>query len=243
VSGATGPTGVGATGATGAAGPSGATGPTGAGVTGATGSAGATGGASSPIIGAPDVIADVSAGAGAGKFQVIGPSSAPVFTAQNDFAYFLYPSIWLGPTITTDNYVLQNYSGTTTFVNGTTGIIFRIANITNSGIIFSASGIQFFSETPDLGGGSGVLGLSNTPSAPFSNPGAGVILYAQGGAAKCLGQSGTTTTFGPAEPHCPVCGADFMTEHESKTYGYLAVCLMCLSEHLGEQPWILRKKA
>ena len=70
---------------------------------------------------------------------------------------------------------------------------------------------------------------------------AGFAIYAEGGAAKVRGASGTVTTFGPAEPHCPVCGADFMTEHESPRYGYLAICLRCLAGELGERPYIVRR--
>jgi hypothetical protein len=73
---------------------------------------------------------------------------------------------------------------------------------------------------------------SSAPSTPTGGP----IMYAESGAAKVIGTSGTITTFGPAEPHCKTCGRDFALEWESKRYGHLAVCVPCLLEeveHLG----------
>ena len=66
-------------------------------------------------------------------------------------------------------------------------------------------------------------------TAPGSNIG-GVSIYADGGAAKVLGGSGTTTTFGAADPHCQRCGRDFAMEWENEKYGKLAICAWCLSE-------------
>ena len=71
----------------------------------------------------------------------------------------------------------------------------------------------------------------------------GGILYATNGAGTWRGSGGTITTFGPAEPHCPVCGMDFVTEHFNEKYGYLSVCLHCLADHIGDQPYLIRDKA
>ena len=49
---------------------------------------------------------------------------------------------------------------------------------------------------------------------------------------KWRGSSGTVTTFGPAEPHCPRCGSDFAHEWESAKYGKLSVCMSCLVDAL-----------
>ena len=65
-------------------------------------------------------------------------------------------------------------------------------------------------------------------------------MHAESGAAKVRGSSGTTTTVGPADPHCPKCGADFSTEHYNEASGYVSVCLFCLAEELGDRPYIVR---
>lgn len=79
-----------------------------------------------------------------------------------------------------------------------------------------------------FGGGAGVIFLSNATTVPTSNPTGGSIIYAEAGAAKTRGTSGTVTTFGPANPHCPACGSDFVHEWDNpERWGYLAVCMLC----------------
>ena len=48
--------------------------------------------------------------------------------------------------------------------------------------------------------------MINALSVPGSNPSGGGYMYAEAGAGKWRGSSGTITTFGPVEPHCPDCG-------------------------------------
>lgn len=89
------------------------------------------------------------------------------------------------------------------------------------------------------GGGTQVLFILNGTTAPTTNPSGGGILYAQAGAGKWRGSSGTVTTFGPAEPHCPVCESDFGLEWNNESYGgTLRVCIKCLSEDMGNKPYI-----
>jgi hypothetical protein len=85
--------------------------------------------------------------------------------------------------------------------------------------------------------------IGDSSAVPTGNPTAGGYMYSEAGAGKWRGSGGTITTFGPAEPHCPVCKKDFMHEWENDKLGYLAVCMNCLTEEIGERPWILRKKA
>lgn len=85
--------------------------------------------------------------------------------------------------------------------------------------------------------------VSNCTSAPSSNPAAGGFLFADSGAGKWRGTSGTVTTFGPAEPHCPTCGRDFALEWESDKYGRLAICAWCLTDALGNQGVITKQPA
>lgn len=84
-----------------------------------------------------------------------------------------------------------------------------------------------------FGGGTGVIGLANASVVPGTNPSGGGVLYADTGALKYRGSSGTVTTLGPAEPHCDTCGRDFVLEYESEIYGYLALCVWCLVDAVG----------
>jgi hypothetical protein len=125
-----------------------------------------------------------------------------------------------------------------------TGVNSITMSVAGSGtlVVDGTRNIAFFAGTGSFGGGIGVLSVINAGTVPASNPTGGGILYSEGGAGKWRGSSGTITTFGPAEPHCPTCGKDFMHEWENSKYGYLAVCMVCLTDEIGERPWILRRK-
>jgi len=96
---------------------------------------------------------------------------------------------------------------------------------------------------PSFGNGQAVVFVANRSVAPTANPVGGFLMYAESGAAKVRGSSGTVTTFGPADPHCPACGADFGSEHYNPRYGYVSVCLFCLAADLGDKPYIVRHQA
>jgi len=95
--------------------------------------------------------------------------------------------------------------------------------------------------TNQFGNGAGVMGINDATTVPSVNPTSGGILYVEDGAGKWRSTSGTITTFGPADPHCPVCGRDYMLEYENGD-DYLAVCMFCMTEELGIKPWILTRK-
>jgi hypothetical protein len=59
------------------------------------------------------------------------------------------------------------------------------------------SGVQF-GPTLALGGGVGVIGITNATTVPTTNPSGGGVLYTEGGALKYRGSSGTVTTLGAA---------------------------------------------
>lgn len=83
--------------------------------------------------------------------------------------------------------------------------------------VFSVKGnrnVEFFGGAGD-GGGVEIMTIKNAGTTPTSNPSGGGFLYAQSGAGKWRGSSGTITTFGPAEPHCPKCGYDFIHMYEN----------------------------
>lgn len=89
------------------------------------------------------------------------------------------------------------------------------------------------------GGGQKVLFVANRTAAPTSNPVGGGLQYAESGAGKWRGSSGTITTFGPAKPHCPVCESDFGWEWHNEIYGgCLRICAQCLTNELGPRPYI-----
>lgn len=79
-----------------------------------------------------------------------------------------------------------------------------------------------------VGGGVNVVSVKNADTAPSSNPSGGGLLYAQSGAGKWRGSSGTVTTFGPADPHCSECGYDFVRVYENALWGAkLVECEWC----------------
>lgn len=78
--------------------------------------------------------------------------------------------------------------------------------VTNAGNVvlrataFVASGVnlQVNSTSSDVGGGGGVIGITNRTTAPTTNPASGGVLYAEAGALKWRGSSGTVTTIAVA---------------------------------------------
>ena len=58
--------------------------------------------------------------------------------------------------------------------------------------------VQFGSATTSYGGGNAVIGITNATTVPSTNPTGGGVLYAEGGALKWRGSSGTVTTIANA---------------------------------------------
>jgi len=91
-------------------------------------------------------------------------------------------------------------------------------------------------DSPDDGGGEGVLYFANAAVIPTANPSGGVLIYPEGNALKGRGGSGTITTILPAEPHCPRCTLDFALEWRNPESGHaLAVCVPCLIDTLSRR--------
>ncbi len=73
----------------------------------------------------------------------------------------------------------------------------------------------------------------NSTAIPSGTPSGSGYMYSQAGAGKWKGSSGTVTTFGPAEPHCPSCGRDFGHEWENtRTKELLRICMPCMLDKL-----------
>jgi hypothetical protein len=105
-------------------------------------------------------------------------------------------TIWLGENgaRSTTNWILD-YAAGTAYLNGASDIQIDFANATYA--YWEASGLQLFDSAPHLGGGSGVLGMTNANTAPSSAYASGIILYAASGSLCNLGSSGTLTCFDP----------------------------------------------
>jgi hypothetical protein len=165
-------------------------------------------------------------------------SDQPVITLYNssysyrlDIGWGTTSGAFIGcsDTSMTELSIVFNVGGTAFTFNGASG--------------YSRASGNFGIASTSFGGGTGsCVAIANASTNPSSNPTGGGILYADGGAGKWRGSGGTVTTFGPAEPHCPTCGTDYMHEWENKEYGYLAVCMNCMTKEIGERPWILHEK-
>lgn len=93
----------------------------------------------------------------------------------------------------------------------------------------SGTGVQFGAGGVDHGSGNGVIGIDNATTDPTTNATGGGIIYASSGALKYRGSSGTVTTMGAAEPHCPRCGTDVgVSECRNDMFGeHLIHCHAC----------------
>lgn len=162
--------------------------------------------------------AAVASGAVIGGFTGRGYDGA-AWTARKAGLRFFASEAWSG-TANGTSFSLE------TTKNGTTSIVER-CRVENDG----NWSVNLNGASATYGGGVNVGFVANAVTTPTSNPTGGGILYAEGGAGKWRGSGGTTTTFGPANPHCPKCGTDFVHEWENtvRGYGYLAVCMNCFA--------------
>jgi hypothetical protein len=94
--------------------------------------------------------------------------------------------------------------------------------------------VSFFSAVArgaqgTYGGGRKMIFINNAQTNPSSNPTAGGLLYANGGAGTWRGSGGTVTAFGPAGPHCGSCGADFwkICAHNDNWNAHIRECAWC----------------
>lgn len=144
------------------------------------------------------------------------------------------------PTSSTSNYGLDVLSSGTLASNKVAR--FGVSGSTNGFTIEQdASSIMnylFAAGNLGLGGssfgsGTGVIFIANASVNPSTNPSGGGVLYSDAGAGKWRGSSGTVTTIGPANPHCPGCGTDFVHEWQNDTYGYLVRCMNCAANGIN----------
>lgn len=71
-------------------------------------------------------------------------------------------------------------------------------NTSSTGFVYlNTSNLALFANS-DFGSGVGVVYIKNAHTVPTTNPTDGVYVYAEGGALKCRGSSGTITTLAPA---------------------------------------------
>jgi len=101
-----------------------------------------------------------------------------------------------------------NSSGTTLASVGSSGLLNASSGLSTPNVqgtdgltainLAGSRSIQIGSGTNQLGGGAGVIGITNATTVPTSNPTAGGILYVENGALKYRGSSGTITILGVA---------------------------------------------
>ena len=70
--------------------------------------------------------------------------------------------------------------------------------ITQEVAFFAGPAVQIGATSTQVGGGSGVVGITNAGTVPSTNPSGGGVLYAEAGALKWRGSSGTVTVIAPA---------------------------------------------
>jgi hypothetical protein len=70
--------------------------------------------------------------------------------------------------------------------------------VTQQIAFFTGAGIQVNNSSTAFGGGSGVIGMTNAGTVPTTNPSGGGVLWAEGGALKWRGSSGTVTELAAA---------------------------------------------
>ncbi len=93
---------------------------------------------------------------------------------------------------------------------------------------------------PSINVNKGIIFDNSATGAP-NTPTGGVYLWADAGALKAKGTSGTQTTIAPADPHCPECGRDFVLEFTNDDYGHLILCMWCLTD--AELPGVVLKES
>jgi hypothetical protein len=146
--------------------------------------------------------------------------------------------IWMRNAGNTGDYPLIRQFSNSPYIHGAGSILLAAGTGGGAGYgvtqaLVEPSGFTFGGGLDSAGGsfgsGVGVASVKNADTNPTVNPTSGGILYADAGAGKWRGSSGTVTTFGPADPHCPKCGRDFALEWSNETFGEeLAVCVPCL---------------
>lgn len=76
--------------------------------------------------------------------------------------------------------------------------------------------------------GDRVIFIANATTEPTASSVGGPLLWGGAGALKARGTGGTTATLCAAEPHCPVCGNDYIAEFKNEGRGHhVAICWTC----------------
>lgn len=122
------------------------------------------------------------------------------------------------------------------------GWLFRMSKLnssTQTDLIYFKDDGSIGLNTTDFGSGNGILAIGNAAVVPSTNPTNAYDVYVQSGALKGRGSSGTVVTIGTADPHCVICGADFMLEWQNMDHGaHLQICVYCLAKDLGSKSYI-----
>ncbi|WP_437759471.1 hypothetical protein [Sorangium sp. So ce1389] len=192
-------------------------------------------------------VAEVSTLEVTGGITVPRPAASPIekFTFRTEHQTGTNASLNLqvmtGVTSSADSGYLDIATGPSTSANsGWVSIHSGNANGGTSGniIIYPGNGavvgnIALNGEPSSYQGMQRGIFVGNSVAIPTGNPTGGGFLFAQAGALRWRGTSGTVTTIAPAEPHCPTCGRDFVTQHVNGD-DELSLCLCCMVDTLED---------
>lgn len=140
----------------------------------------------------------------------------------------------------TENVLLATNSAITLGSGGGSGTMFELVTLGTRRIVALAAGADLTTTEMPANTGDRVVYIADAAVAPTADGYAGGIMYSEGGAGKWRGSSGTTSTFGPAEPHCPDCGRDFALEWTNNKYGALTLCMWCFS--IGATQGVIKRE-
>ena len=97
-----------------------------------------------------------------------------------------------------NGFIRHDDAGFLHFQGGSAGTSFSNNGNTTKLLTILDGGNVGIGTASQFGGGVGVIGIKDAGTAPTTNPTGGGVLYAQGGALKWRGSSGTVTTIAPA---------------------------------------------
>jgi hypothetical protein len=122
---------------------------------------------------------------------------------------------------------LRVYANSVIYMGTGAGATYVAIGATTTALV--SANVSLFDVTGSYGSGTGVVFVKNAGTPATTNPTAGALFWAEGGALKGRGSSGGTATFVPADPHCKQCGRDMALEWEHSLHDEkLAVCVPCL---------------
>lgn len=126
----------------------------------------------------------------------IGPGSSTVSTRVNRGANTSFLASYVLATSGTDRWAVQIRNDSTEDLHVRNSAQGHTALLVENRA--TAPNVSLLTSTKSYGGGVGVVYVANASTVPTTNPSGGGVLFAEGGALKWRGSSGTVTTIAPA---------------------------------------------